>query len=129
MYKNILLWLVLGSVLASLFGQFNVADETNEISYSQFIQNVKQGNVSSVKIAGSNISGVTAIGEKFETYSPGDLGLMGDLLNNGVFSSSYASCKRKFYKAATHFTRTNTITNWCHYVHNEGRRWCNGWKK
>ena len=58
MYKNILLWLVLGSVLASLFGQFNVADEANEISYSQFIQNVKQGNVSSVKIAGSNISGV-----------------------------------------------------------------------
>ena len=29
MYKNILLWLVLGSVLASLFGQFKVTDETN----------------------------------------------------------------------------------------------------
>ena len=79
MYKNILLWLVLGSVLASLFGQFNVTDETNEMSYSQFIQNVKQGNVSNVKIAGSNISGVTSLGERFETYSPGDLGLMGDL--------------------------------------------------
>jgi len=26
MYKNILLWLVLGSVLASLFGQFKVTD-------------------------------------------------------------------------------------------------------
>ena len=52
MYKNILLWLVLGSVLASLFGQFNVTNETNDISYSQFIQNVKQGNVSSVTIAG-----------------------------------------------------------------------------
>ena len=82
MYKNILLWLVLGSVLASLFGQFNVADEKNEISYSQFIQSVKQGSVSSVKIAGRNISGVTALGERFETYSPGDLGLMGDLLFN-----------------------------------------------
>ena len=98
MYKNILLWLVLGSVLASLFGQFNVADETNEISYSQFIQNVKQGNVSSVKIAGSNISGVTAIGEKFETYSPGDLGLMGDLLNNGVSVQATPPARESFIK-------------------------------
>ena len=98
MYKNILLWLVLGSVLASLFGQFNVADETNEISYSQFIQNVKQGNVSSVKIAGSNISGVTAIGEKFDTYSPGDLGLMGDLLNNGVSVQATPPARESFIK-------------------------------
>jgi cell division protease FtsH len=98
MYKNILLWLVLGSVLASLFGQFNIADETNEISYSQFIQNVKQGNVSSVKIAGSNISGVTAIGEKFETYSPGDLGLMGDLLNNGVSVQATPPARESFIK-------------------------------
>ena len=98
MYKNILLWLVLGSVLASLFGQFNIADETNEVSYSQFIQNVKQGNVSSVKIAGSNISGVTAIGEKFDTYSPGDLGLMGDLLNNGVSVQATPPARESFIK-------------------------------
>ena len=98
MYKNILLWLVLGSVLASLFGQFSVKDETNEISYSQFIQNVKQGNVSSVKIAGSNISGVTAIGEKFDTYSPGDLGLMGDLLNNGVSVQATPPARESFIK-------------------------------
>ena len=98
MYKNILLWLVLGSVLASLFGQFNVTSESNDISYSQFIQNVKQGNVSSVTIAGSNISGVTALGEKFETYSPGDLGLMGDLLNNGVSVQATPPAKESFVK-------------------------------
>ena len=98
MYKNILLWLVLGSVLASLFGQFKVTDNTNEISYSQFIQSVKQGNVSSVKIAGSQISGVTAIGEEFDTYSPGDLGLMGDLLNNGVSVQATPPAKESFLK-------------------------------
>jgi len=98
MYKNILLWLVLGSVLASLFGQFNGTSETNEVSYSKFIQNVKQGNVSSVKIAGSNITGVTALGEKFETYSPGDLGLMGDLLNNGVSVQATPPAKESFVK-------------------------------
>ena len=98
MYKNILLWLVLGSVLASLFGQFNVTSESNDISYSQFIQNVKQGNVSSVTIAGSNISGVTSLGEKFKTYSPGDLGLMGDLLNNGVSVQATPPAKESFVK-------------------------------
>ena len=98
MYKNILLWLVLGSVLASLFGQFKVTDDTNEISYSQFIQSVKQGNVSSVKIAGSQISGVTALGEEFDTYSPGDLGLMGDLLNNGVSVQATPPTKESFLK-------------------------------
>lgn len=84
MYKNILLWLVLGSVLASLFGTFQVEDKKTQISYSQFIQSVNQGHVSSVTIAGSNISGVNGSGEQFSTYSPGDLGLMGDLLSNGV---------------------------------------------
>ena len=98
MYKNILLWLVLGSVLASLFGQFKVTENTNEISYSQFIQSVKQGNVSSVKIAGSQISGVTALGEEFDTYSPGDLGLMGDLLNNGVSVQATPPAKESFLK-------------------------------
>lgn len=98
MYKNILLWLVLGSVLASLFGQFKVTDNTKEISYSQFIQSVKQGNVSSVKIAGSQISGVTSLGEEFDTYSPGDLGLMGDLLNNGVSVQATPPSKESFLK-------------------------------
>ena len=98
MYKNILLWLVLGSVLASLFGQFKTTNNSTEISYSQFIQSVKQGNVSSVKIAGSQISGVTSLGEEFDTYSPGDLGLMGDLLNNGVSVQATPPAKESFLK-------------------------------
>jgi cell division protease FtsH len=88
----------LGSVLASLFGQFKVTDNSTEISYSQFIQSVKQGNVSSVKIAGSQISGVTSLGEEFDTYSPGDLGLMGDLLNNGVSVQATPPAKESFLK-------------------------------
>ncbi|HIM94991.1 MAG TPA: ATP-dependent zinc metalloprotease FtsH [Gammaproteobacteria bacterium] len=84
MFKNLLLWLVLGSVLTSIFSQFQGAEQTNEITYSQFIQSVKQGDVSGVTISGSNIKGVGAGGEQFSTYSPGDLGLMGDLLDNGV---------------------------------------------
>ncbi len=98
MYKNILLWLVLGSVLASLFGQFQTEDKSAQISYSQFIQSVNQGNVSSVTIAGSNISGISGSGELFSTYSPGDLGLMGDLLSNGVAVIATPPEKEGFFK-------------------------------
>jgi cell division protease FtsH len=98
MFKNILLWLVLGSVLASLFGTFQMEDKKTQISYSQFIQSVNLGQVSSVTIAGSNISGVNATGEEFSTYSPGDLGLMGDLLNNGVAVVATPPEQESFFK-------------------------------
>lgn len=98
MFKNLLLWLVLGSVLTSIFSQFQVGEEKNEITYSHFIQSVKQGDVSEVTLAGSNISGVGAGGEQFSTYNPGDLGLMGDLLDNGVNVVATPPEKDGFFK-------------------------------
>jgi len=98
MFKNLLLWLVLGSVLTSIFSQFEASDQKSEVTYSQFIQSVKQGDVSEVIIAGSNISGVGAGGENFSTYSPSDLGLMGDLLDNGVNVVAKPPEKDGFFK-------------------------------
>ena len=98
MFKNLLLWLVLGSVLTSIFSQFEVNEQKSEVTYSQFIQSVKQGDVSEVTIAGSSISGVGAGGNQFSTYSPGDLGLMGDLLDNGVNVVAKPPEKDGFFK-------------------------------
>ena len=98
MFKNLLLWLVLGSVLASLFSQFEVDEKKNDITYTQFIQSVKQGDVSQVTISGNQINGVGAGGEQFSTYSPGDLGLMGDLLDNGVNVIAKPPEKEGFFK-------------------------------
>jgi cell division protease FtsH len=98
MFKNLLLWLVLGSVLTSIFSQFQGSEQKNEITYSQFIQSVKQGDVSGVTISGSNIKGIGAGGEQFTTYSPGDLGLMGDLLDNGVSVEAKPPEKDGFFK-------------------------------
>jgi cell division protease FtsH len=50
-----------------------MGEDKNEITYSQFIQSVKQGDVSSVTISGNNITGVGAGGEKFSTYVALDL--------------------------------------------------------
>ncbi|HIL04258.1 MAG TPA: ATP-dependent zinc metalloprotease FtsH [Candidatus Thioglobus autotrophicus] len=98
MFKNLLLWLVLGSVLTSIFSQFETNEKKSEITYSEFIQSVKQGDVSEVTIAGSNISGIGAGGGQFSTYSPGDLGLMGDLLDNGVNVVATPPEKDGFFK-------------------------------
>jgi cell division protease FtsH len=98
MFKNLLLWLVLGSVLTSIFSQFQVGEQKNEITYSQFIQSVKQGDVSSVTLSGNNVEGVGAGGEQFSTYNPGDLGLMGDLLDSGVSVEAKPPEKDGFFK-------------------------------
>jgi len=98
MYKNILIWLVLGFLLTSLFGQFDLGTAKNNVTYSEFIQSVKQGDVSRVTISGNNISGIGAGGIEFSTYSPGDLGLMGDLLDNGVVVEAKPPEKEGFFK-------------------------------
>ncbi len=98
MLRNLLFWLVLGVSLASLFNQFEAGEDKNQITYSQFIQSVKQGDVSSVTISGNNITGVGAGGEQFSTYSARDLGLMGDLLNNGVNVVAKPPEKEGFFK-------------------------------
>ncbi len=85
--KNIILWVVIAVVLMAVFNNFSQqnASSGGTMSYSQFIQAVKSGRVSSVLINGDTIEGVTNGGGKFETYTPpNDTGLIGDLLNNGV---------------------------------------------
>jgi len=98
MFKNLLFWLVLGSVASTLYNQFQTDEKSDNITYSQFIQSVKQGDISEVTISGNNIKGIGIGGEEFATYSPGDLGLMGDLLDNGVNVVAKPPEKDGFFK-------------------------------
>jgi cell division protease FtsH len=54
------------------------------MEYSQFIEEVKQGNVAKVTIEGRVLKGVRNDGRKFTTYSPSDPWLVSDLLKAGV---------------------------------------------
>lgn len=83
--KNLLLWLVIAVVLMSVFNNFNQRQTSvQSIEYSQFVQNVNDGEVERVTIEGRNIKGIFKNGKDFRTYSPGDPGLVDDLLRNGV---------------------------------------------
>jgi cell division protease FtsH len=85
MAKNLLLWVVIAIVLMSVFNNFTSAPSTpRTMAYSDFLEQVQQGQVKDVVVQGRTIEGESVDGHKFTTYSPGDDGLVGDLLNNNV---------------------------------------------
>ena len=87
MAKNLILWVVIALVLMSVFNNFGPRRTgTEQIDYSRFIADVKQGRVQKVVIEGRNIQGVLQTGERFNTYTPetDNKALVGDLLENGV---------------------------------------------
>ncbi len=87
MAKNLILWVVIALVLMSVFNNFGPRRTgTEQVEYSTFIADVKQGRVQKVVIEGRNIQGVMHTGERFGTYTPetDNKALVGDLLENGV---------------------------------------------
>ena len=83
--KNLLLWLVIAIVLMSVFNNFgNRQQATRPMEYSTFIQKVRQNEVERVTIQGREVSGKLKSNESFTTYSPGDPGMIGDLIDHGV---------------------------------------------
>ena len=85
MAKNLILWVVIAVVLMSVFNSFGPPQvASRQLPYSDFIQEVRDGRVTEVTIQGRTIRGERLGGEKFVTYSPGDPGLVGELLDHGV---------------------------------------------
>ena len=85
--KNLILWGVIALILLSVFSNFSQRSSAGlEISYSDFISQVKSGNVSEVDISGREISGKTRDLKGFTTYSPetDNRAMVGDLLDNNV---------------------------------------------
>jgi cell division protease FtsH len=83
--KNLLLWVVIAIVLVSVFNNFGPRPSSaKQIQYSEFIADVRSGQVDKVLIEGRSIHGETTTGERFNTYNPGDDKLVDDLLANGV---------------------------------------------
>lgn len=83
--KNIAVWLAVILILVTVFNQFATPSKSDgQVDYSQFIAEVKQGNIAKVLIDGHVLRGVTTDGKKFNTYAPSDPWLVSDLLKNNV---------------------------------------------
>ncbi len=87
MAKNLILWVVIALVLMSVFNNFGQRRSTpNEVDYSQFIADVKNGRVQKVVIEDRHIQGLMQNNERFSTYTPetDNRSMIGDLLDAGV---------------------------------------------
>ena len=86
MVKNLLLWLVIAAVLLSVFNNFNMKGATEQVGYSQLIEEVQQDKVKKVVVDGLTISSERYDGSKFETIRPmmEDPKLIDDLLQHNV---------------------------------------------
>ena len=85
LFKNLVIWLVIGLVLMTVFNQFNTRQTTQApMDYSQFYEEVKAGRIAEVVIEGRNLRAKTTEGKTVTSYSPGDIWLISDLLKYGV---------------------------------------------
>ena len=86
MGKNLLLWLIIAAVLLTVFQNFNVRPQNEEIDYSSFLELVNQNQVRAVEIEGLTIKGERIDGQKFETIQPQitDSALISDMLDHNV---------------------------------------------
>ena len=87
MVKNLILWAVIVVVLMSVFNNFTKnSQQTAQLSYSQFVEDVRSGQVREVTIDSDNrtIQGVRIDNSKFTAYNPNDDQLINELLDNSV---------------------------------------------
>jgi len=83
--KNLVLWAGICMVMIVLFNLFNQPPvSTNDLNYTQFLGKVRQGEVASVKIQGSRISGVLVNDQRFTSYAPDDPTLVDTLVKSNV---------------------------------------------
>ncbi|MBK6742348.1 MAG: ATP-dependent zinc metalloprotease FtsH [Hydrogenophilales bacterium] len=83
--KNVAIWLVIALILMTTFNQFGARQMAqSQVDYSQFIEEVKNGQVTKVTLEGNVLRGVRGDGARFTTYAPSDPWLVSDLLKAGV---------------------------------------------
>ena len=81
--RNVAFWVVLFLLVLALFNLFNGNGTTvsnQQVSYSEFVQNVESGNVASVTLDGEKVRFKSASGGDFVTIKPSDAEVTGLLI-------------------------------------------------
>jgi len=85
--KNVLLWVVIAVILMTVFNNLGGQRQANDtIAYSDFLSNVKNGQIDQLKFEGVEITGTRSGGQPFTTFSPetDNSSLIGELSKAGV---------------------------------------------
>ncbi|MEX0617760.1 MAG: ATP-dependent zinc metalloprotease FtsH [Pseudohongiellaceae bacterium] len=86
MAKNLILWMIIAGILLTVFNNINQETRDESILYSEFVREIRGGQVTEVDFSGLTITGTRRDGSQFRTYMPtiGDDQLMDDLFANNV---------------------------------------------
>ncbi len=89
MLKNVITWGIILLVLMSIFNHYgNVGSSPDELTYSDFLNNVRNGTVAEVRISstpeGNTIQGRDVNGKEFQSFGMPDPRLVDDLVENNV---------------------------------------------
>jgi cell division protease FtsH len=85
-HLSLILWVAVSLWLLMLLNGLGGpgSTEPKALSYSQFLDEVRDGSVREVTVKDQTVQGTRTDGSYFETYNPGDPGLVDELLNQGV---------------------------------------------
>ena len=93
-FKNLAMWAIIVFLTMGLYNLFkspqNTISQNNNITFSEFLEEVDNGRVVQVNIQGNSIKGVYSNGKNFNTYSPNDPNLIEKLTEKGVSISASA---------------------------------------
>ena len=91
-FKNLAMWAIIVFLTIGLYNLFknpqNTSSQINNITFSEFLEEVDNGRVVQVNIQGNSIKGVYSNGKNFNTYSPNDPNLIEKLTEKGVTISA-----------------------------------------
>ncbi len=96
-------WLIVGLVLFTVFKQFDKPRAQESITYSQFMEDAKNGKVKRVDVQGRNIQVVPMDGQKYTVLSPGDIWMVGDLMKYGVQVTGKAEEEQSLLVSALYY--------------------------
>ena len=77
-------WLIVGLVLFTVFKQFDKPRAAESVTYTQFMDDARNGKVKRVDVQGRSIQVTPIDGQKYSVVSPGDIWMVGDLMKFGV---------------------------------------------
>jgi len=84
-FSKAAVWLVVALVLFTVFKQFEGQQtRSNEMTYSEFMQDAQNGRIKSAVVEGRTVRAVTTDDRERIVHSPGDIWMVGDLLKYGV---------------------------------------------
>ncbi|MFO1340128.1 MAG: ATP-dependent zinc metalloprotease FtsH [Burkholderiaceae bacterium] len=82
--SKVAVWLVIALVLFTVFKQFDKPRSNEQVTYTQFMEDAKQGRVKKVEVQGRTLKVTPSDGQPFSMSAPQDIWMVGDLMKYGV---------------------------------------------